>query len=254
MRKIIVACLVLLLGCSYAFLQQTTVEAKTDMYVHAKNDIILRAEPKQNAKTIGTIQNYTKVTVLSSSNGWSYVQAGKSKGYVYTSALSKKNPKAGSMTVTGGLAPKEGLILTYEPSFLVDEKETFYVEKEDEYTYLYNRKSPLYPDLSNFTYIEDRQRLLMGVSSSDFIFVNVPYPLKQGATTIDSSDMYEDQKVLVESTTKTVTVKAGTFKNVVILRYPDGFREYFAKGIGIIKSTDENGTIFTELVSVKEEK
>src|SRR5690606_37494692 len=142
-----VAWLVLLLGCSYAFLQQTTVEAKTDMYVHAKNDIILRAEPKQNAKTIGTIQNYTKVTVLSSSNGWSYVQAGKSKGYVYTSALSKKNPKAGSMTVTGGLAPKEGLILTYEPSFLVDEKETFYVEKEDEYTYLYNRKSPLYPDL-----------------------------------------------------------------------------------------------------------
>lgn len=240
MRKIIFAILVLILGCSYPFLQQTTLVANSEMHVHAKE--------------IGTIQNHSKVNVFPSSNGWNYVQAGKSKGNVYTSALSKRNPKAAPKTVTGGLAPKEGLILTYEPSFLVDEKETFYVEKEDEYTYLYNKKSPLYPDLSNFTYIENGKRLLMGVSSSDFIFVDVPYPLKQGATTIDSSSMSEEQKVLVESTTKTVTVKAGTFKNVVILRYPDGSREYFAKGIGIIKSTDKNGKSFTELVSVKEGK
>lgn len=246
--------LVLILGCSYAFPLLTTVVAKSEMYVHAKNDIVLRVEPKQNAEKIGTIQNHSKVTVLSSSNGWSYVQAGKNKGYVYTSALAKQNPKAASAMVTGGLTPTEGLILTYEPSFLEMEKETFTVEKEDEYTYLYNKKSPLYPDLSNFTYIEDGKRLLMGVSSSDFIFVNIPLPLKQGAYTVDSSMMFEEQEVLVESTTKTVTVKAGTFKNVVILRYPDGSREYFAKGIGILKSTDKNGEIFTELVSVKEGK
>ena len=224
------------------------------MYVNAKNDIFLRVEPKQNAKKIGTIQNHSKITVLSSSNGWSYVQAGKSKGYVYTSALSKKNPKTTLTTVTGGLTPKEGLILTYEPSFLEKKKETFYVEKEDEYTYLYNKKSHLYPHFSNFTYIEDGKRLLMGVSNSDFIFVNVPYPLKQGAYTLDSSAMFEEQKVLIESTTKTITVKAGTFKNVVILRYPGGSRVYFAKGIGILKGTDKNGKIFTELVSVKEGK
>lgn len=249
-KKIILALMVLIL----AYPLNSTVVAKTEMYVHAKNDIILRAEPKQDAKKIGTIQNHSKVTVLSSTKGWSYVQAGKSNGYVYASALSKKNPKVASTAVTGGLTPKEGLILTYEPSFLVDKKETFTVEKEDEYTYLYNKKSSLYPDLSSFTYIEDGKRLLMGVSSSDFIFVYVPLPLKQGTTTIDSSLMFEDQKVLVESTTKTVTVKAGTFKNVVILRYPDGSREYFAKGIGILKSTNEKGEIFTELVSVKEGK
>lgn len=254
MRKIMTVIVVFILGCSYTFPLHTTVAAKTDMYVQAKNEIILRAETKQNAKRIDTIQNHSKVTVLSSSNEWSYVQAGKNKGYVYTSALSKQNPKAASATVTGGLTPTEGLILTYEPSFLEEEKETFTVEKEDEYTYLSNKKSPLYPDLSNFTYIEDGKRLLMGVSSSDFIFVNVPLPLKQGTHTIDSSMMFEEQEVLVESTTKTVTVKAGTFKNVVILRYPDGSREYFAKGIGILKSTDKNGEIFTELVSVKEGK
>ncbi|WP_262176675.1 SH3 domain-containing protein [Saccharococcus sp. Marseille-Q5394] len=253
-RKIIFAMMVLILGCSYAVPQHTTAKATTEMYVHAKNDIVLRAEPKQNAKKLGTIKNHSKVTVISSAKEWSYVQAGKSKGYVYTSALSKKNPKSASTTVTGGLAPKAGLILTYAPSFLEEKKETFTVEKEDEYTYLYNKKSSLYPDLSNFTYIEDGKRLLMGVSSSDHIFINVPYPLKQGATIIDSSLMFEEQKVLVESTTKTVTVKAGTFKNVVILRYPSGSRVYFAKGIGILKIADKNGKIFTELVSVKEGK
>lgn len=244
--------MVLILSCSYAFPQHTTAAAKTEMYVHAKNDIVLRAEPKQNAKKLGTIKNHSKVTVLSSAKGWSYVQAGKSKGYVYTSALSMKNPKSASTTVTGGLAPKAGLILTYAPSFLEEEKETFTVEKDNEYTYLYNKKSSLYPDLSNFTYIEDGKRLLMGVSSSDHIFINVPYPLKQGAYTTDSSLMFEEQKVLVESTTKTVTVKAGTFQNVLILRYPSGSRVYFAKGIGILKIVDKNGKIFTELVSVKE--
>lgn len=246
--------MVFILGCAYAFPPHTAVAKTTEMYVHAKQDIFLRAKPNQNADKLGPIQNHSKVTVMSSSNGWSYVQIGKQKGYVFTSALSKENPKAAATTITGGLAPKDGLILTYEPSFLENKKETFYVEKEDEYTYLYNKKSPLYPDLSNFTYIETKQGLLMGVSSSDFIFVNVPYPLKQGTYTKDTSLMFEDQKVFVVSTTKTITVKAGTFKNVVILRYQDGSRAYFAKGIGIIKSTDKHGKVFTELVSVKEGK
>ena len=66
--------------------------------------------------------------------------------------------------------------------------------------------------------------------------------------------MFEEQKVSVESTTETVTVKAGTFKDVVILRYPSGSRVYFAKGIGILKIEDKHGKIYSELVSVKEDK
>ena len=106
------------------------------------------------------------------------------------------------------------------------------------------------------TYSEDGKERLNGGFDSPVLhlFVNVPYPLKQGAYTIDSSMMFEEQKVLIESTTKTVTVKAGTFKNVVILRYPSGSRVYFAKGIGILKIADKNGKIFTELASVKEGK
>lgn len=245
------AIMLLILGCSYALPPQTAVAATTtEMYVNAKNDIFLRMKPNQNADKLGTIRAHSKLTVLSSSNGWSYVQVGKTKGYVYTSALSKKNPKAAPTIVSSGLTPVNGLILTYAPSFQENKKETFFVEKEDGYTYLYNKESPVYPFLSNFTYIEDENGLLMGVSSSDFIFVDVPYPLKQGTYTKDMSYMSE-KKVLVESTTKTITVKSGTFKNVVILRYPDGSREYLAKGIGIIKSTDGNGNVITELVSVK---
>lgn len=242
--------MILMLGLPYVYPLPAT--AATGMYVNAKADIILREQPKKNAAQLGTISNHSKITVLSSTESWSYVQAGKKKGYVYTSSLSKKNPKATASKVTGGLAPKDGLILTYEPSFLEPTKETFYVKKEDDYTYLYNKKSPLYPDLSNFTYIEGSKRLLMGVSSSDFIFVNIPYPLKQGASVVDSSMMFEEQMVLVESTTKSVTVKAGTFENAVVLKYPNGARGYFVKGIGIVKSTDPKGKVITELVKVED--
>lgn len=251
-RKIGLAILLLVLGLSF-FLPTQTAAATTEMYVYAKNDIFLRMKPNQHADKLGTIKNHSKVTVLSSSNGWSLVQTGKNKGYVYTSALSKKEQKAVPPTVTGNLTPADGLILTYAPSFLDDQKETFFAKKEEEYTYLYNKNSSVYPYLSNLTYIEDNERLLMGVSSSDFIFLNVSYPLKQGAYTKNQSFMAEE-KVLVESTTKTITVKAGSFRNVVILRFPDGSRVYLAKGNGVIKSTDGNGKITIELASVKQEK
>ncbi|WP_301107718.1 hypothetical protein [Sporosarcina sp.] len=74
--------------------------------------------------------------------------------------------------------------------------------------------------------------------------------MKQGSyfTVYDYEANY---RVLVESTTKTIKVKGGTFRNVIIFRYPNGAREYLAKGIVIIKSTDSKGTAYTELVSVK---
>lgn len=253
--KKIVLVILLLFGFTFVYAEDAvTAAGTTEMYVNAKNDIILRAEPKQNAEQLGTIKNHSKVTVLSSSNGWSYIKSGKLEGYVYSVALTTKNPKATNGTVTGGLVPSEGLILTYNPSFLDDAKESFIVKKDGEYTHLYNPKSSLYPDLPNYTYIETKDRLLIGVASSDFIFINVPLPLKQGSHVKQPIMYHEELDVLVESTTKTIKVKAGTFKNVVILKYADGSREYLARGIGIIKSTTGDGKIITELVSVKQSK
>lgn len=246
MKKLVFVLSLLLFSCSLAFSSQSAEAAKTaEMYVNAKSDIILRTKPAQQAERIGTIKNHSKLTVLSSSNGWSYVHTGKHKGYVYTSALSAKNPKAASApaptTVTTGLRPVDGLTLTYAPSFGEDKRETFVARRDGESTELYNKQSPLYPLMSNYIYIEDSYRLIAGVSHSDVLFIDVNYPMKQGS--------YISRNILVESTTKTIKVKAGSFRNVVILRYPNGARDYLAKGIGIIKTTDSKGKIITELVS-----
>ncbi|ARK20942.1 hypothetical protein [Sporosarcina ureae] len=81
------------------------------------------------------------------------------------------------------------------------------------------------------------------------------YPLLQGSYAESFSPYgYVPNDILVESTTKTIRVKAGSFKNVIILREPDGSRHYLAKGIGVIKSTSSNGKVITELATVKSRK
>ncbi|WP_153721105.1 hypothetical protein [Sporosarcina cascadiensis] len=155
-----------------------------------------------------------------------------------------------SAAVNSGLSPDDGLILTYSPSFTAPAKETFHVKKEGTFTYLHNKKSQQYPELANLVYIEDDFGLSASLGYSDFVFVSTPYPLKQGSTFMQS-DHFDDYKVLVENTAKTVKVKAGTFKNTVILKYPDGSRVYLAKGIGMIKITDAAGKMTTELAAVK---
>ena len=57
-------------------------------------------------------------------------------------------------------------------------------------------------------------------------------------------------QITIESTTSTVTVEAGTFKNVVILKFPNGIRYYLAKGVGIIRIGFPDGEA-TELLSIK---
>ncbi|RHW36734.1 hypothetical protein D1B33_10085 [Lysinibacillus yapensis] len=219
MRKILSLIVMLLVfGLGFSIFNDTTIATEsTKINKDANNAANLRAQPKVDAAT----------------------------------AISKKKPKAAPTTITGGLTPKEGLVLTYSPSFLDDQKETFYVEKDGESTYLYNPKSPHYPHMPNYTYIEDKKRLLVGVANSDVLFLSASYPLKQGKHT---KDPWSENKLLIESTAKTLKVKAGTFKNVVVFRYPDGSRAYLAKDIGIIKGTDKNGNTTMELISVKEEK
>lgn len=166
----------------------------------------------------------------------------------------KKNPvKTTSTTVTGGLTPKAGLTLTYNPSLLHDGKEVFNVEKRDNVVYLRNST---HPKKESFYYIENNESLIMGVAETDWQFFIFSYPMKQGDSIKDSYFDNQDykkkyKKVLVESTTKSIKVKAGTFDHVVILRYATGERHYFAKGIGLIKSTDQNGKVVTELSAVK---
>lgn len=103
------------------------VEAATTHYVNAKGDIFLRDAANSKAKKIATIKNHSAISVISSSDGWSYVQFGKLKGYVYTSALSKKHPKE-NQVISGSMSPKAGLTLTYSPNFNSSESATYKIK------------------------------------------------------------------------------------------------------------------------------
>lgn len=155
---------------------------------------------------------------------------------------------AGTATAAGntGLSPEEDLTLTYAPSFTTKEKETFKVKKEGEFAYLVKQKG----ESATLTYYEDGSGFSAGIGYLEEMLVTAPKNLKQGSVFMQS-DQYDDYKVWVESTTKTIKVKAGTFKNTVILKYPDGSRVYLAKGVGILKMTDPAGKVITELAGVK---
>lgn len=252
LKKILLALLLIFFGIlSPLNFSIKPTSATTTQYVNAKNDIILRDAPKKEAKQIGKVKNFSKVKVYSSSNSFSYIQSGKVKGYVYTTALSMKNPKTTKSTVvTSGLSPAIGKSYTYEPSFQESgEKTTYKLKKEDGITML------LKEDYIGVAYLESPKRFEMGVANSDVFFFSFTYPMKAGSTIddidygFDTPDTYT--KVAVESTTATVKTKAGTFKQVVILNYPNGAKYYLAKGYGLIKAIDKDGKTSVELISVK---
>lgn len=228
-------------------------------YVQAKGDIYIRDKATSSAKKIATIPNKSAVFVYYSSNGWSYIHYNKHKGFVYTDALTSKKPSTTSTNVTGGLLPKVGLKLTYSSEFLTSGKTTYTIKKE---TIIKNNIiSVSYTDGNGhegYYFLEDSSGFSFGTLENNngfenhWIIFNLYYPLVQGSTVpyIGPTEYgIANPKIVIESTTETVTVKAGTFKNVVVFKQPDGIRYYIAKGIGIIKIQYTDGTI-NELVSI----
>lgn len=93
---------------------------------------------------------------------------------------------------------------------------------------------------------EDEHGLYQGYMDSYFN-VLLDYPLVVGKK-------YEDwasaETYTIISTNRVITTKAGTFRNVVEVTTPSGWKEYYAKNIGRIKSID-NGVPFAELINVE---
>lgn len=229
-------------------------EAATTQFVVAKNEILLRDAPKINAKTITKIKSTSKVIVHSKKGEWAFVEYNGKKGYIYASTLTKKNPNAFASppVVTKGLMPKANRSYTYEPSFEGPEKVTY---KASNNPSIENSIELLESDYMGYTYIERENTLELGAAYSDVFFFSLSYPIKEKGTIIDTDYGFDGinttTKVAVESTSATVKTKAGTFKNVVILTYPNGTKLYLAKDYGIIRITDFDGTITTELIAVK---
>lgn len=171
---------------------------------------------------------------------------------ISNSASPKKAVKEKASVSTTGFMPKVNRSYTYKPSFEDAGKKTYtaYENKSIE-----NSVELLEDDYIGYTYIEDEQQLALGVAYSDIFFFSLGYPMKEKTTITDTDYLYdgttETTPVYVESTSATVQTKAGTFRNVVVLKYPNGSKIYLAKDYGIIRITDYEGTITTELISVK---
>ena len=73
----------------------TSTTTKT-MYVTASAGLNLRKGPSTSYAVIKTLSKGTEVTVISSSDGWSKVNAGGVSGYVSSSYLSSTKPSTGS--------------------------------------------------------------------------------------------------------------------------------------------------------------
>lgn len=169
---------------------------------------------------------------------------------IKSSTQTKKNPTT-STIISAGLLPKTGKSYTYEPSFQGPEKKTYSAERNPYFDQAVNL---LEDEYTGYTYIESANSFSLGIAYSDVFYFSLDYPMQAKTTIRDTdygfeSDDYTD--VTVISTTQTVRTKAGTFKNVVVLQYPNGSKLFIAKDYGIIKITDYEGNISTELTAVE---
>lgn len=180
-------------------------------------------------------------------------QTGKVKNEVISHGASPKNAVKEKAPVSNtGFMPKVNRSYTYKPSFEDAGQKTYTASKNQS---IDNSVELLEEDYIGYTYIEDQQQLSLGVAYSDIFFFSLSYPMKEKTTIIDTDYLYdgttETTPVYVESTSATVKTKAGTFRNVVVLKYPNGSKIYLAKEHGIIRITDFEGNITTELIAVK---
>lgn len=156
-----------------------------------------------------------------------------------------------SPIVTQGLLPQANYQYTYAPSFEGEVQKTYVASVNP---YLPNAIDLIDEKFHGYTYIESEEEFELGIAYSDVFFFSLSYPMIQQTATIDTDYGFEsnyETEVMVESTSMTLTTKAGTFENVVVIRYPNGSKLYLAKGFGIIRITDFDGEITTELISRK---
>jgi hypothetical protein len=153
--------------------------------------------------------------------------------------------------VTNGLLPQANYEYTYAPSFEGEAQKTYVASINP---FIANAVDLMEEEFIGYTYIESKDSLKLGIAYSDVFFFSLNYPLKELVPTIDkdlSDESNNKTNVMVESTSMTITTKAGTFENVVVLRYPNGSALYLAKGYGVIRITDFEGEITTELIARK---
>ena len=218
-----------------------------------KKELFYQDVSSLNTEKMVLFQNRAKEIVHARKTKWASLEYQVGQNTSYTSEQSKKTTTTNPTTttkITSGLLPNIGQSYTYEPSFQGPEKKTYVATKNP---YFDNAVHLLEDEYTGYTYIESPKSFAMGVAYSDVFYFSLAYPMEAKTTILDTDYGVEKNDytdVVVVSTTETVHTKAGTFKNVVVLNYPNGSTLFLAKGYGIIKMTDYEGDISTELVAV----
>lgn len=79
--------------------------------------------------------------------------------------------------------------------------------------------------------------------------MGIKYPIKVGQSWTVGYEG-DTTKLKITSTNKTVKTPAGTFKKVVEVTDNEGYKDYYAPKVGLIKVTFKGSTI-TQLIKIK---
>ncbi|USK58574.1 SH3 domain-containing protein [Peribacillus asahii] len=237
MKKLFKTFITFILVLAFFSFNSSTTEAATTKIAHVNiksGTLNVRSGAGTKYKKVGSLKKDAGVYVYSKTkSGWSEIRYKKKKAYVMTKYLK------------------------FADSYLRDKSKVYTYRSSDgeKYQELYTGESYDGWDewVSNegiYIMREDTKGLYEGVFDGGYS-VQIEYPIKVGKSWA-ASDNEDTARIL--SVNKTIKTPAGTFKNVVEVRYKysDGYfyTAYFTKNVGLIKIVSKNKKYY-ELVSLK---
>ena len=124
-----------------------TNETSTTKYISASSGLNVRKGPSTSYSVISTLAKGTKVTVKSTSNGWSKITAGSITGYVNSSYLTSKKPSTTTSSNSSSSSTNSSTSTSNSASKVIS-----YAKKLLGKPYVWGAQGPNGFDCSGFTY------------------------------------------------------------------------------------------------------
>ena len=122
------------------YISEGSTSTTTVKYVKCDKSLNVRKGPSTSYSIITSLSNGTKVTVKSTSNGWSKITTGNITGYVSSSYLTSKKPSSGSSSSSdSSTSTSASKLISYAKKFLGK-------------PYVWGAQGPNGFDCSGFTY------------------------------------------------------------------------------------------------------
>ncbi|WP_052712161.1 SH3 domain-containing protein [Domibacillus indicus] len=207
----------------------TEAAAKTGYVSISSGKLNVRSGPGSSYKVIGSLSNNAAVTVSGQTkNGWSQITYKKKRAYVASKYLRMY-------------------------SFLMDKTKVYtYKTNGVSYTHTYEGKNNGWDEWRDsstrgtFVISENSKGLYLGWPESEY-YTEISYPLKSGKTWRHDFDTRITYKIT--GTNGTVKTQAGTFKSITTVQSSEGYINYYAPKIGLVKQVYRGKTV-SELVKL----